>query len=150
MWSVANHHFSSACEVGDAPAYPESRRQEPHSSSYTVHQLRDYCMYWPPRRSTAWGSTRGCIVERHRFARVSRLHANLSPLSITIAEEKTVGAIVLNDPSIRLALCDGFTHGSVKICADRQVLARKDTAVDRECEGVMRDGSDVASRSSIQ
>jgi hypothetical protein len=58
------------------------------------------------------------------------LDANLSPLAITIAEKEAVGPIVLNSPSIRFALCDSLAHCSVKVCADRHVLARNDTAVD--------------------
>ncbi len=53
------------------------------------------------------------------------MHTHLSPLAITIAEKETVGAIVLDSPSIRLALFDGLAHGSVKVCANRQVLARQ-------------------------
>jgi hypothetical protein len=47
-----------------------------------------------------------------------------------IAEEEPVSAIVLDSPSIRFALVDAFPHGSVKVCANCQVLARQDTAED--------------------
>jgi hypothetical protein len=60
------------------------------------------------------------IVERYRFFRIGRLHANLSPLAIAIAEEETVDTIVFDSPSIRLALIDGLANCSVKICADEQ------------------------------
>jgi hypothetical protein len=46
-------------------------------------------------------------------------------LAVPSAEEKTVSAIILDSPSIRLALCYGLAHCRVKIGADRQVLARK-------------------------
>jgi hypothetical protein len=48
------------------------------------------------------------------------LHANLSPLAITIAKKETIGAIVFDSPPIRLALYDGLAHCSVKVCADGQ------------------------------
>jgi hypothetical protein len=76
----------------------------------------------------ARGFPRGRIIERHRLSRIGRLHVNLSSLATAIAENETVGAIVLNGPPIRLALIDRFPHGSVKICADRQVATRNDTA----------------------
>ena len=60
------------------------------------------------------------IVERNGLSGINRLHANLSPRSVTIAENEAVGAIVLDSPSIRLALIDGLANCSVKICADRQ------------------------------
>jgi hypothetical protein len=49
-----------------------------------------------------------------------RLNANLSPLAIAIAEEETVDTIVLDSPSVRLALFDGFAYCSAEICTDEQ------------------------------
>jgi hypothetical protein len=63
-------------------------------------------------------SRRRRIIERHSLRGICRLHANLSPLAIAIAEEETVRAIVLDGPSIRLAIRDSLAHCSVKISAD--------------------------------
>jgi hypothetical protein len=62
------------------------------------------------------------IVEWHRFRRIGRLHTHLAPFPITIAKEESVGAIVLDRPSVGLALCDGLANCSLKICANREVL----------------------------
>jgi hypothetical protein len=69
------------------------------------------------------------------------LHANLSPLATTIAEEETVSPIVLDSPAVRFTLIHGFRHCSVKICADRQVLARKDTTANIICGEPVRDAA---------
>jgi hypothetical protein len=46
-------------------------------------------------------------------------------------------------PQGRLALIDGLAHGSGKIRADRQVLARKNIAIHIVCDEPMRDAAFV-------
>jgi hypothetical protein len=63
--------------------------------------------------------------------------------ALSFAEEEPVGALVLASPSIRLALLYGLAQRSAKICADREVLAQKDSAEDVVGHEPVRDSTFV-------